>query len=127
MGKDRGRTYETQARHRERNFDRMIEYLGRHPCSDCGESDPRVLDFDHLPMQAKRFEISRAVNASTRSWAAILREIAKCEVVCANCHRRRTAQRGRFRKHLIALGEWERLPPLPEVRRGRRPGEPDAR
>lgn len=87
-----------QARHRDRNFQRSVEYLREHPCVDCGEADPVVLDFDHLPGFEKRFEIARAVNASTRSWSSILTEIAKCEVVCANCHRRRTAMRGGHRK-----------------------------
>lgn len=96
---------EMQARHRQRNFVRMIEYLRGHPCRDCGESDPVVLDFDHLPGFAKRFEIARAVGASTRSWASILAEIEKCEVVCANCHRRRTARRAGHRKHLLSRGE----------------------
>ncbi|MDQ0645673.1 hypothetical protein [Microbacterium murale] len=54
-----------QARHRYLNFVRMMDYLGAHACADCGESDPVVLDFGHLPGEDKRFEISRAVNAST--------------------------------------------------------------
>lgn len=78
-----------------------MDYLLAHPCVDCGEQDPVVLDFDHLPGFEKRFTISRAVGASTRSWDSILAEIAKCEVVCANCHRRRTAARGGFRKHAV--------------------------
>lgn len=92
------RLKELQERHRERNHARVREYLLAHPCTDCGEPDPVVLDFDHLPGFEKRFAISRAVGASTRSWKSILAEIAKCEVVCANCHRRRTAARGGFRK-----------------------------
>lgn len=93
-----------QAWHRHQNFIRMVTYLQEHPCRDCGETDPVVLDFDHLPGQEKRFEIARAVNASTRAWSTIRVEIAKCEVVCANCHRRRTARRAGSRKHLVSLG-----------------------
>ncbi len=48
-----------------------------------------VLEFDHL--KDKAFNIGASL--SGRSWASILDEIAKCEVVCANCHRRRTARR----------------------------------
>ena len=48
-----------------------------------------MLEFDHL--RDKRFEISAALHG--RNWQAILDEIEKCEVVCANCHRRRTARR----------------------------------
>jgi hypothetical protein len=93
-----------QALHRHRNFVRMLAYLRDHPCADCAEPDPVVLDFDHRPGVEKRFEIARAVNASTRAWSAILQEIAKCDVVCANCHRRRTARRAGHRKHLLNIG-----------------------
>ena len=59
------------------------------PCADCGERDPVVLEFDHL--RDKTFDIgSKLIH---KAWPAVLAEIAKCEVVCANCHRRRTARR----------------------------------
>lgn len=93
-----------QAWHRHQNFVQMMEHLRTHPCTDCGEPDPVVLDFDHLPGTDKRFEIARAVNASKRGWPSILSEIQKCEVVWANCHRRRTAARAGHRKHLLATG-----------------------
>ncbi len=48
-----------------------------------------VLEFDHL--RDKRFDIGASL--PYRNWQSILDEIAKCEVVCANCHRRRTARR----------------------------------
>ena len=69
----------------------LIEYFETHPCVDCGETDPVVLEFDHLA--AKSFDIGQSIDR--RPWAAILAEIEKCEVVCANCHRRRTAIRRR--------------------------------
>ena len=67
----------------------LIAYFLNHPCADCGEADPIVLEFDHL--KDKAFNIGASL--SGRSWASILDEIAKCDVVCANCHRRRTARR----------------------------------
>ena len=69
----------------------LLEFFKEHPCTDCGEQDPVVLEFDHL--RDKSFDIGQAL--SYRNWQSILDEIAKCEVVCANCHRRRTAQRRR--------------------------------
>jgi len=105
MPVDSERMAAIQARHRYRNFERLMEYLREHPCADCAETDPVVLDFDHLPGSEKRFDVGRAVSGSTRSWASILREIEKCDVVCANCHRRRTAARAGFRKHRLGAGE----------------------
>ena len=68
----------------------LMDYFRDHPCADCGETDPVVLEFDHL--RDKKFAI--AVGIRNRNWSDVLDEIAKCEVVCANCHRRRTAKRG---------------------------------
>lgn len=70
----------------------LIEYFATHPCFDCGESDPMVLEFDHLG--EKSFGISGGLRY--RRWEEVLAEMAKCDVVCANCHRRRTAHRGGF-------------------------------
>ena len=70
----------------------LIEFFREHPCTDCGETDPIVLEFDHLG--DKEFGI--AAGLRTRNWQDVLREIDKCEVVCANCHRRRTVRRGGF-------------------------------
>jgi hypothetical protein len=69
----------------------LIDYFNSHPCADCGESDPVVLEFDHLDTEAKSFDIGQSL--PYRKWESILEEMEKCEVVCANCHRRRTARR----------------------------------
>ena len=67
----------------------LAEYFKSHPCVDCGKTDRMVLEFDHL--RDKSFTISTQL--AYRSGQSILEEIGKCEVVCANCHRRRTARR----------------------------------
>jgi len=67
----------------------LIEFFKTHPCLDCGEPDPVVLEFDHLGEKA--FNVSTGLHA--RSWESVLAEMKKCEIVCANCHRRRTARR----------------------------------
>jgi hypothetical protein len=77
------------ARVRQENQDRLFTYLEEHPCLDCGEDDIVVLEFDHLRDKVRA--VAEMVN--THGWAAIAAEIEKCEVVCANCHRRRTARR----------------------------------
>lgn len=61
-------------------------------CTDCHIKDWRVLDFDHLPQFNKIANLS-ADRVSGWSRARIDAEIAKCQVVCANCHRIRTYKR----------------------------------
>lgn len=60
-------------------------------CIDCGfNAHPAALDFDHLPGSEKRRQISRMIQSHRNT---LLREIAKCEIVCSNCHRIRTWER----------------------------------
>lgn len=66
----------------------IFSYLELHPCI-CGEADPVCLDFDHVRGK-KRMEVSRMIGVY--SWEAIEKEISKCEVRCANCHRKRHAK-----------------------------------
>lgn len=77
---------------REENQRKIAAYLAYHPCIDCGQTDIRVLDFDHV-RDVKAHHISRMVQVSY-SWSAIEAEIAKCEVRCANCHRIKTGSTG---------------------------------
>lgn len=64
------------------------------PCKDCGIRYPYyVMDFDHLDGSLKLNDINYL--ASTGRISALKKEIVKCEVVCANCHRLRTYKRAR--------------------------------
>ena len=69
------------------NKKRIFDFLEKNPCVDCGETDPVVLEFDH--QKDKINCISRLI---TSSWNILEKEIKKCEVRCANCHRRKTAK-----------------------------------
>ncbi len=65
--------------------------LKRHPCTDCGKSyPPFVMQWDHRPGEEKIFQVSRG---GSKSWEDVLAEVAKCDLVCANCHAYRTASR----------------------------------
>lgn len=78
---------------RVENMQKIHFYLSSHPCVDCGNSDIRVLEFDHV--RGEKYEnISRMIQSSP--WKAIEAEIAKCEVRCANCHRIQTIERGQW-------------------------------
>lgn len=121
--KDRSRQLECQRRgytqHREKRVaevyarkqaykkavrEYVFEYLATHPCVDCGEADLVVLDFDHRDGGNKRQAVSEMM-AQGFSVRIVAAEIAKCDVRCANCHRRRTAtQFGNWRA--LALSEW---------------------
>ncbi len=68
----------------------LLGYLSNHPCADCGEDDVVVLEFDHL--RDKTASVGSLVSGGYR-WSRIMEEIEKCDVVCANCHRRRTYTR----------------------------------
>lgn len=69
-----------------------LKALKDHPCMDCqGRFPPECMDFDHRDRSTKRFNIA-AIVATARSKAVVLTEIAKCDLVCANCHRIRTAK-----------------------------------
>jgi hypothetical protein len=72
---------------RNRKF--LFSYLKDKQCVDCGISEVAVLDFDHV--RDKRKSVSKMVN-DLHSVESIKEEIAKCEIRCANCHRRKTAK-----------------------------------
>jgi hypothetical protein len=74
---------------RQRAREKVIGYLKTHPCVDCGETDIVVLEFDHQDDKLKDVNLMVRDGAP---WRRILAEIIKCEVVCANDHRRRTAR-----------------------------------
>ena len=79
----------------------VYQYLSEHPWVDCGESDVVVLDFDHQgdKMATINTLIKRGAAIST-----ILTEMAKCEVVCSNDHRRRTAKAQPWRRVDVESG-----------------------
>lgn len=86
------RRRENQREYRIRNRRFLAEVLFNASCVDCGESDPIVLEFDHIA-GTKRYDISKMIYIGS-SIASLREELAKCVVRCANCHRRKTARSG---------------------------------
>jgi hypothetical protein len=98
--------------HRLQNRLLMCSYLEQHPCVDCGEADIVVLEFDHRDPTTKRRDV--AYLAARKSWRTVLEEIAKCDVRCANCHRRKTALQFEWTKRTqIASSIISLLQPVP--------------
>jgi hypothetical protein len=61
------------------------------PCMDCGKNyPPYVMEFDHLDPDQKLFNIGQSMS---RAIHALEVEVAKCDVVCANCHKQREHDR----------------------------------
>lgn len=82
---------QTRLKSKETNGLKVIDYLISHPCIRCGETDPLVLDFDHLDIENKIMSISDLV-VSGAKWKRIDAEMYKCRVLCKNCHYRHTAE-----------------------------------
>lgn len=76
--------------------EKINKYKLDNGCVDCGyNKHPHAIEFDHLP----GFEKSKGVAAMLSqyyTWEQIQKEIEKCELVCANCHRIRTATRAEW-------------------------------
>lgn len=81
--------YAAQKRHRIKIRSFLLNYLLAQSCIDCGEKDPVVLDFDHRTPDTKFKSISSMLSGHY-SWNAVLKEIGKCDIRCANCHRRKS-------------------------------------
>ncbi|MDX6582796.1 MAG: hypothetical protein QOI10_1980 [Solirubrobacterales bacterium] len=87
----RSQTSAARVRRRTAGRQFIADYLTHHACADCAESDSVVLEFDHT--QQKQASVSALVAAGW-SIKRLKQEITLCDVVCVNCHRRRTARRG---------------------------------
>lgn len=89
------RTYKGENSYRTRRYEHQraaLDELKASPCFDCGGSfKPCQMDFDHVE-GGKVANIAQLVGGPTEG---LLDEVAKCHLVCANCHRTRGATKGR--------------------------------
>jgi hypothetical protein len=105
---DKHRAQSRAARERRRQPAREFvrDHLTRNPCTDCGEDEVLVLEFDHHD-GGKTAGVAKLL-AHAAHLERIRAEVERCEVVCVNCHRRRTAQRaGSFRVTRTFADSWE--------------------
>ena len=81
-------TYQAKAtrRHRLKRREFLFEYKKQHPCVYCGQSNPLMLDLDHIDRSTKKGVPAMMVTGGCK-WSSVLEEIEKCQVVCSNCHR----------------------------------------
>jgi hypothetical protein len=70
----------------------MLDSIKDAPCHDCGvRFPPCAMDFDHRDARTKRTAVRRMIGRAGSD--TIMAEVAKCDIVCANCHRERTMRR----------------------------------
>lgn len=99
--KEKARAYTNTILIRERNTLFVHNYLEKNPCIDCGESDIIVLEFDHIKGLKRKAVTTMAWDCY--SIDEIIKEIEKCEVRCANCHRRKTAKQFGQQKYIRSV------------------------
>ena len=82
-----------KSHHRERVAARKEEliqwfedYKSELKCEQCGFGHPAVIKFHHIDPSKKDLEISSAVRKQNWGKARVLSEMAKCKVLCGNCH-----------------------------------------
>jgi hypothetical protein len=76
---------------RVRNREYVYSVLSNARCADCGTTDVRILEFDHV--NGKKIDNISAMVSNAAAVDTIASEIDKCDIVCANCHRIRTLER----------------------------------
>jgi hypothetical protein len=87
---------------------RILEEAKSQPCADCDtQFHLAAMQFDHVKGD-KKFNLASAT-AQSPNIEALKEEIAKCEIVCANCHSVRTHNRGYFNRHLASEDDSVRL------------------
>lgn len=91
LAEKRRRQIAQRMRYRKPSID-LIRSGKNKPCVDCGRQYHWfAMDYDHIPERGKKlFNVSQA---NCRNVVALAAEIAKCDVVCSNCHRIRTFTR----------------------------------
>jgi 5-methylcytosine-specific restriction endonuclease McrA len=100
---ERNRKKRNKSTIEQRTKEYVYNYLLTHPCIKCGETDIVVLEFDHVDPTTKLGNVSELFNYSLKK---VKEEISKCDVLCANCHRRKTAEQfGTWRTVFLGVAQ----------------------
>ena len=92
--KKRASDFKNKTRKQNRIF--LVDYLSDKKCADCGNDNSVVFEFHHD--NGEKYKNVGELMKNGTSWPTIRKEIDKCTILCANCHRIRTAQeRGWFK------------------------------
>lgn len=95
---DNAEKYRVAAKRRRARIRKQVRAIKAVPCADCGKSYPYyVMDFDHRDGEEKIAEVGTLLRKDVAE-KILMEEIAKCDVVCSNCHRKRTYRRDK--------GDW---------------------
>lgn len=86
--RDLARERLAQANARAKYRDRIAAIKNSQGCKDCGETHPACLQFHHIDPATKLFAVNRAA-VNKIPIDRLMAEIAKCELLCANCHAKR--------------------------------------
>lgn len=86
----KAKIWDAQKRNERRDY--LLKYIEKNPCKDCGETNPLVMEFDHVTGN----KVDCISSLLTTSDSIFFEELNKCEVVCANCHRLRTIARNKL-------------------------------
>jgi len=95
------RAYKNKRIQRDRNRENMIQFLQGKTCKDCPETDIRLFQFHHRDPNEKDYDVSTMLTIF--GWKRILKEIAKCDLLCAHCHiKREFAKNNHWYKNRIS-------------------------
>lgn len=87
----------------ERKSDYVTRYKAARGCAACGEADPVCLHLHHSDPSQKSEHLKANRTWMTMEWRALQAELAKCEVLCANCHAKEHARARRPHPGDVAL------------------------
>lgn len=82
----------------------IFNYLSTKSCIKCGVSDVLVLEFDHKNPKRKSFNLGKAFMDKDMTINKLKKEIAKCVVLCSNCHTHKTHEQNNSWRYQMATG-----------------------